>query len=70
MPLMALQLVFNFGAALMAARATNSVRDISQLLPFIFRLLLYMSGVLFDVTATPKARVGPGSSTSTRSTAS
>jgi teichoic acid transport system permease protein len=49
-PLMALQLVFNFGAALMAARATNSVRDISQLLPFIFRLLLYMSGVLFDVT--------------------
>lgn len=49
-PLMALQLVFNFGAALMAARATNSVRDISQILPFIFRLLLYMSGVLFPVT--------------------
>lgn len=49
-PLMALQLLFNFGAALVAARATNSVRDVTQLLPFIFRLLLYMSGVLFDVS--------------------
>jgi teichoic acid transport system permease protein len=47
--LMAAQLVFNFGWALVAARATSSVRDISQLLPFIFRLLLYGSGVLFDV---------------------
>lgn len=49
LPLLALQLVFNFGSALLAARATNSVRDISQLLPFVFRLLLYGSGVLFDV---------------------
>lgn len=49
LPLLLLQLVFNFGTALTAARATSSVRDISQLLPFIFRLLLYGSGVLFDV---------------------
>jgi teichoic acid transport system permease protein len=49
LPLLLVQLVFNFGAALTAARATSSVRDISQLLPFIFRLLLYASGVLFDV---------------------
>ena len=43
------QLLFNFGCALVAARATESVRDISNLLPFIFRLLLYASGVLFNV---------------------
>jgi teichoic acid transport system permease protein len=49
LPFMGVQLVFNFGWALVAARATSSVRDISQLLPFIFRLLLYASGVLFDV---------------------
>ena len=49
LPLMGVQLVFNFGWALVAARATSSVRDISQLLPFIFRLLLYGSGVLFNV---------------------
>jgi len=49
LPLLGVQLVFNFGWSLVAARATSSVRDISQLLPFIFRLLLYGSGVLFDV---------------------
>lgn len=49
LPLLALQLLFNLGSALVAARATTSVRDISQLLPFVFRLLFYASGVLFNV---------------------
>jgi teichoic acid transport system permease protein len=49
LPLLLVQLVFNFGCALMAARATNSVRDLNQVLPFLFRILLYVSGVLFDV---------------------
>ena len=49
LPILAVQLVFNFGTALLAARATNSVRDINQVLPFVFRILLYVSGVLFDV---------------------
>lgn len=49
LPLLGVQLVFNFGCALMAARATNSVRDLTQVLPFVFRILLYVSGVLFDV---------------------
>lgn len=48
-PLIAMQLVFNLGASLVAARAGSAVRDFSNLLPFIFRILLYMSGVLFDV---------------------
>jgi teichoic acid transport system permease protein len=46
---LAVQLVFNFGAAMLAARATNSVSDLNQVLPFVFRILLYVSGVLFDV---------------------
>ena len=49
LPLLGVQLVFNFGCALTAARATNSVRDLTQVLPFVFRILLYVSGVLFDV---------------------
>ena len=51
LPLFALQLVFNFGAALVAARLTHHVRDVVQILPFFFRLLLYGSGVIFSVDA-------------------
>jgi len=45
----ALQLVFNLGIALIVARASNHFGDIRQVLPFIFRLLLYASGVIFYV---------------------
>jgi teichoic acid transport system permease protein len=51
LPLFALQLVFNFGAALVVARLTHHVRDVLQVLPFFFRLLLYGSGVIFSVEA-------------------
>lgn len=50
-PLVAGQFVFNVGAAMMAARATTHFRDITQILPFLFRLLLYLSGVIFSVEA-------------------
>ncbi len=70
LPFLLVQLVFNFGAALMAARATNSVSDLNQVLPFVFRILLYVSGVLFDVGCTPRARATSGSSSSIRSSAS
>lgn len=50
-PLLATQLVMNCGLAMIAARATNHVRDIQQLLPFVFRLLLYASGVIFNTEA-------------------
>lgn len=49
--ILALQLVFTLGASLIAARAANQVVDIQQVLPFIFRLLLYGSGVLFLIDA-------------------
>lgn len=45
----ALQAVFNTGAAMIAARLTTHFRDTTQILPFFFRLLLYGSGVIFNV---------------------
>lgn len=43
------QLGFNIGAAMIAARVTTHFRDMQQLLPFFFRLLIYASGVFFSV---------------------
>ena len=45
------QVLFNFGAALIAARVGATVRDLRQILPHLFRLLLYGSGVIFSVEA-------------------
>lgn len=49
-PILALFTLFNTGIALFAARLTVHVRDLTQLLPFVSRILFYTSGVLFDVT--------------------
>ena len=48
-PLILLFTLFNAGVALVAARLTVHVTDLTQLLPFVSRLLFYTSGVLFDV---------------------
>ncbi len=48
-PLLALYTLFNAGIAMIAARLTVHVRDLTQVLPFISRILFYTSGVLFDV---------------------
>ena len=45
------QYVFNLGAALIVARLGAVVKDVNQLLPHVFRLLFYVSGVLFSVEA-------------------
>ena len=45
------QFVFNIGAGMVASRATAHVRDVTQVLPFLFRLGLYLSGVIFAVEA-------------------
>lgn len=47
--IVALQAVFNTGTAMVAARMTTHFRDTTQILPFFFRLLLYASGVIFNV---------------------
>ena len=48
-PLFAAFTQFNSGVALIAARLTVHVTDLTQLLPFISRLLFYTSGVLFAI---------------------
>lgn len=48
-PVLAAQALLNLGAALLLARVGDSIRDISQVLPHLFRVLFYMSGVLFAV---------------------
>lgn len=45
------QFMFNTGAALVAARLTVHVRDTTQVLPFLFRMLFYGSGVVFNVSS-------------------
>jgi teichoic acid transport system permease protein len=48
-PALILQTVFNVGAGLILARWGASFDDVSQLLPFIVRTWLYLSGVLFSI---------------------
>ncbi|WP_428119074.1 ABC transporter permease [Candidatus Poriferisodalis sp.] len=45
------QFAFNFGAALLVARIGTTMRDLRQILPHLFRLLFYGSGVIFSVDA-------------------
>ena len=56
-PAIALQLLFNVGLALFVARLTNHFRDVAQVLPYLLRMWLYFSGVLYD----PKRFVEEGS---------
>jgi len=49
-PLIALFTLFNTGVALFTARLTVHFRDLTQILPFVSRLLFYTSGALFNVT--------------------
>ena len=48
-PLVALFTLFNTGVALFTARLTVHFRDLTQILPFVSRILFYTSGALFDV---------------------
>lgn len=48
-PLLALFTLFNAGVAMIAARLTVHVADLTQVLPFVNRILFYTSGVLFAV---------------------
>lgn len=49
LPLLLLFVLFSTGVALITARLTVHITDLSQLLPFISRILFYSSGVLFSV---------------------
>lgn len=50
-PLFLGQSIMNTGFAMVTARAAHHFRDVQQILPFVFRLGFYGSGVLFDVNA-------------------
>ena len=45
------QFAFNFGVALLVARIGTTLPDLRQILPHLFRLLFYGSGVIFSVEA-------------------
>lgn len=51
-----LMTAFSFGGALITARLTEAVRDVRNLLPFVFRLGFYVSGILYDVTRFTRGR--------------
>ena len=48
-PLLALMFVFNFGLAMIMARVTVHVQDLNKLVPFITRIMFYVSGVFFSL---------------------
>lgn len=49
LPAFVLQIAFNTGAVLFIARISDRFRDMVNLLPFLFRLAFYGSGVIFAV---------------------
>ena len=52
-PAVALQALFNIGAALIVARMGGSVADVSELIPFFLRITRYFCGVMYMVTTLP-----------------
>ena len=48
-PLIMVMFVFNFGVAMIMARITVHVQDLNKLVPFITRIMFYVSGVFFSV---------------------
>ena len=48
-PIFVLQALFSLGGSLIVARLNHLYADMENTLPFIFRLVFYMSGVLYSV---------------------
>lgn len=48
-PVMLLMTIFNLGVALIVARLTVHVRDLSQIIPLVSRVVFYTSGIFFDL---------------------
>jgi teichoic acid transport system permease protein len=48
-PVVGLATLFSLGGALIMARMTDRVRDVQNLLPYVFRLTFYLSGILYSV---------------------
>ncbi len=48
-PVLMLQTIFNAGVGMFAARLGADMNDFSQLLPFLMRTWMYLSGVMFSI---------------------
>ncbi len=48
-PTLVLMTCFNLGVALIAARFTVHVRDVTQVIPLLTRLVFYLSGVFYSL---------------------
>ena len=55
-PALLLQTIFNVGMGLFVARLGSQVNDFSQLLPFLLRTWMYVSGVLFSIATLDLSR--------------
>jgi teichoic acid transport system permease protein len=47
--IVAVTTLFGIGGALITSRLTDQVRDLENVLPYLFRLTFYMSGILYSV---------------------
>lgn len=52
-PLIILQCAFNLGLAMWVGRLTFHFRDVQNIIPFVMRLWLYVSGVFFSAERVP-----------------
>ena len=50
-PALAAQSGFNIGLALIVARAGSRTPDLAQLMPFVLRTWMYLSGVMYDLSS-------------------
>jgi teichoic acid transport system permease protein len=57
-PILTLQFIFNAGLSMIVARMGSVLTDTSQLLPFILRTWMYMSGVLYSIYSVTHAHRG------------
>ncbi|MDN4480446.1 ABC transporter permease [Demequina muriae] len=57
-PVMVLMTLFNTGVALIAARLTVHVRDVTQIIPLVTRVLFYSSGIFYSLEAVLEDRPG------------
>jgi teichoic acid transport system permease protein len=55
-PVLLLQTIFNIGVGLATARLGSNVNDFSQLMPFLMRTWMYLSGVLFQISTVSLGR--------------
>lgn len=49
LPITAVATLFGIGGALITSRLTEQARDIQNVLPYLFRLTFYLSGILYSV---------------------